>query len=152
MRKYRFSSKAPDPRVLCVSYRDIAPVISRCVQYEFEDLIGAMDAVDVIAPAGMTAPEDADTPVQNGIRTLQRLAVKTFRRLKVKLEGMLPVTGLRRLPSGLSRNYEMLFVNIEPAGDLYNLGPARCGARRPASRCASSRNSTPRTCLRWAAF
>ena len=52
MRKYRFSSKAPDPRVLCVSYRDIAPVISRCVQYEFEDLIGAMDAVDVVAPAG----------------------------------------------------------------------------------------------------
>jgi hypothetical protein len=51
MRKYRFSSKAPDPRVLCVSNRDIAPVISRCWRYEFEDLLSAMDAVDVIAPA-----------------------------------------------------------------------------------------------------
>ena len=124
MRKCRLSSTAPDPRVLCVSYRDIAPVISRCGQYEFEDLIAAMDAVDVVVPSGMIAPEDADTPVQAGILTLQRLAAKTFRRLKVKLEGMLPVTGLRwRLPSDLSRNYEMLLVNCEAPGDLYNLAP-----------------------------
>jgi hypothetical protein len=108
MRKYRFSSKVPDPRVLCVSYRDIAPVPSRCIRYELEDLICAMDAVDVIA--------DAHTPVQVGIRKLQRL--------EVKLEGMLPVTGLRRLPAGLSRNYELLLVSIESAADLYNLGPS----------------------------
>jgi hypothetical protein len=123
MKRYRFSSTAPDPRVLCVSYRDIAPVISRCLMYEFEDLIAAWDAVDVVAPAGLTAPEDADTPVQAGILTLQRLAVKTLSRLKVKLEGMLPVTGLRRLPPSISRNYEMLFVSCEAPGDLYNLPP-----------------------------
>jgi Glycosyl transferases group 1 len=123
MRKYRFSSKAPDPRVLCVSNRDIAPVISRCWQYEYEDLIGAMDAVDVIAPADTPAPADAVAPVQNGIRTLRRLAAKIFRRVALKLEGMLPVTGLRRLPFGLARNYELLFVNAETAVDLYDLGP-----------------------------
>ena len=153
MRKYRFSSKAPDPRVLCVSNRDIAPVISRCLRYEFEDLIAAMDAVDVIAPADTPDPEDADTPVQNGIRTLRRLAAKTLRRLTVKLEGMLPITGLRRLPAGLSRNYELLFVSTESARrPVQPRVHARCGARRPASRCATSRNSMPRTCLGWAAF
>ena len=131
MRKWRFSSKAPDPRVLCVSYRDIALVISRCGQYEFEDLIATMDAVDVIAPADLIVPEDADTPVQVGILTLQRLAVKTFRRLKVKLEGTLPY-GWRWLPSGLSHNYEMLLVNCEAPGDLYDLAP--CAMWRSKAR------------------
>src|SRR6476620_3966166 len=53
MRNYQFSSTAPDARVLCVSYRGIAPVISRCTQYVFEDLIGTMDAVYVVAPVGL---------------------------------------------------------------------------------------------------
>jgi hypothetical protein len=123
MRKYRFSSKAPEPRVLCVSNRDIAPVISRCLRYEFEDLIAAMDAVDVIAPADSPDPADADSPVQNAIRTLWRLAAKTLRHLSVKLEGTRPLTGLRRLPPGVARNYDMLFVNTQSAGDLYNLAP-----------------------------
>ena len=73
--------------------------------------------------------------MQNGIRTLQRLAVKTLSRLRVKLEGMLPVTGLRRLPSSLSRNYEMLFVSVEAPGDLYNLGP--CAMWRSTARVSS---------------
>jgi hypothetical protein len=132
MRKYRFSSKAPDPRVLCVSIRDIAPVISRCLRYEFEDLIGAMDAVDVIAPADSPDPEDADTPVQNAIRTLWRLAAKTLRRLSVKLEGMLPLTGLRRLPSGLAHNYELIVVSTQSPLDLYNIGP--CAMWRSTAR------------------
>jgi hypothetical protein len=29
--------------------------------FEFEDLIGSIDAVDVIAPLELTAPEEADT-------------------------------------------------------------------------------------------
>lgn len=123
MRRYRFSSKAPDPRVLCLSYRDVALVVSRCSQYEFEDCVGDLDAVDVVAPAGLIAPEDADTAFQAGLLTLQRLAVKMLRRLKLKLEGTLPVTGLRRLPPGISRDYEMLFVSVEAPGDLYNLAP-----------------------------
>lgn len=132
MRKYRFSSKAPDPRVLCVSNRDIAPVISRCLRYEFEDLIAVMDAVDVIAPADTPDPADADTSVQNAFRTLWRLAAKTHRRLSVKLEGMLPITGLRRLPAGLTRNYELLFVSTQSALELYNLSP--CAMWRSTAR------------------
>ena len=132
MRKHRFSSKAPDPRILCVSNRDIAPVISRCLRYEFEDLIGAMDAVDVIAPADTPDPAHADTSVQNAIRTLWRLAAKLLRRLSAKLEGMLPLTGLRRLPSGLARNYELLFVSTQSAVDLYNVGP--CAMWRSTAR------------------
>lgn len=132
MRKYRFSSKAPDARVLCVSIRDIAPVISRCTHYELEDLIGAIDAVDVIAPGELTAPEAADTAMQKGVLTLQRLAAKTARRLKVQVEGMAPVAGLRRLPPGVKPNYEMLFVSTEAPGDLYDLAP--CAMWRSAAR------------------
>jgi hypothetical protein len=132
LRKYRFSSKANDPRVLVVSNRDIAPVISRCLRYEFEDLVGAMDAVDVIAPADTPAPGDAVTPVQKGIRILRRLAAKASRRLAVKLEAMLPITGLRRLPSGLASNYELLFVSTESVLDLYNIGP--CSMWRSRAR------------------
>ncbi|OBA96616.1 hypothetical protein A5662_17565 [Mycobacteriaceae bacterium 1482268.1] len=123
MRKYRFSSKARNPRVLCVSYRDVAPVISRCAQYEFEDLIAELDAVDVVAPEGLVAPEDADTPVQAGILTLNRLAVKALRRLKLRIEAALPFTGRRRVPPGVDHSYEMLLVNCEAPGDLYNLAP-----------------------------
>ena len=67
MRKFRFSSNVSDPRVLCVSNREFAPVISRCLRYEFEDLIGAMDAVDVIAPADTPDPDNAHNAVQKGI-------------------------------------------------------------------------------------
>jgi hypothetical protein len=131
MTKYRSSSKAPDPRVLCVSTRDIAPVISRCWRYEFEDLIGSIDAVDVIAPADTPDPDDANSAVQNGIRTVWRLSAKVFRRLSVKLEGMLPLAGLRRLPSGLE-HYELLYVSAQSALDLYNLG--RCAMWRSTAR------------------
>ena len=124
MRSYQFSSKAPDPRVLCVSNRDIAPVVSRCSQYEFEDLIGAIDAVDVIAPSDTPAPTAGVTPVQKGVRTLWRLAAKALRRLALNLEVMLPVTGRRPLPSDLADDYELLFVYTETALDLYNLGPS----------------------------
>jgi hypothetical protein len=92
--------------------------------YEFEDLIGALDAVDVVAPADVVALADAKTPVQKGIRTLKWLAVKVFQRLAGTLEGILPVTALRRLPSDLLHNYEMLFVCTETATDLYALGPS----------------------------
>jgi Glycosyl transferases group 1 len=120
---YRFSASAPDPRVLCVSTRDIAPVLSRCLRYEFEDLIGAMDAVDVIAPADTPDPDDADTPMQNATRTLRRLAAKIRRRLSVKLESTLPFTRMRPLPSGVAHDYELLFVSIQSPTDLFTLGP-----------------------------
>ncbi len=132
MRKYRFALKAPDARVLCVSNRDIAPVVSRSGLYEFEDLIGAMDAVDLIAPEATPDPADAGSPVQNVICTVQRLGAKAFRRLSVKLEGVVPLTGLRRLPSGVARNYELLFVSSQSPADLYHVGP--CAMWRSTAR------------------
>jgi hypothetical protein len=123
MRTWRFSSTTPDARVLCVSYRDVAPVISRCGQYEFEDLIADVDAVDVVVPSGLSAPEDADTPVGAAILTLQRLWVKTFRRFRVKLEAKFPATGRRRRPPGVTRDYDMVLVNCEAPGDLYDMAP-----------------------------
>jgi Glycosyl transferases group 1 len=122
MRKYRFSSKSSSPRVLCISQRDIRPVISRCLRFEFEDLIGDMDAVDVIAPGDTPAPANAASAVQWGVRTLRRLAAKALRRLALKLEGMVPVTGLRRFPPGLASSYELLFVVIETVFDLSDIG------------------------------
>lgn len=41
---------SPEPRVLLFSPRNLAPVISRCCSYEFEDAIRGMDAVDLAAP------------------------------------------------------------------------------------------------------
>jgi Glycosyl transferases group 1 len=134
MRRYRFSSKASNPRVLCVSNRDVAPLISRCGQYEFEDLIASLDAVDVIAPAEASA--DAVTPVRTGLRTIQGLATKILQRLAAKLEATFPVTGLRPLPPGVARNYELLFVGTETVLDLYNLGPCEMWhSRARASVC-----------------
>ncbi len=132
MRKYRFSTKASDPRVLCVSIRDISPIISRCIQFELEDLIASIDAVDVIAPGELTAPQDAGTATQKGVLTLQRLAAKALRRLKVKAEGVVPAAGRRRLPPGVTPDYEMLFVSVEAPGDLYDLAP--CAMWRSAAR------------------
>lgn len=123
MRTYRFSSKAADPRVLCISNRDIAPVISRCIRYEFEDLAAALDAVDVVAPADTPAPTEGVTAMQKGLRTLWRLWAKAERRLALKLEAAVPSTGRRPLPAGLAAEYELLFVSAESALDLYNLGP-----------------------------
>jgi hypothetical protein len=39
-----------EPRVLLFSPRNLAPVISRCFSYEFEDAIRAMDRVELVAP------------------------------------------------------------------------------------------------------
>src|SRR5262245_20075585 len=101
MRKYRFSWNAPDPRVLCVSCRGVAPVISRCLRYEFEDLVGAIDSADVVAPEQV------------------RFQMPRVNRIAVKLEGLAPVTGLRRRPSGLANEYELVFVTVQNLADLY---------------------------------
>jgi len=39
------------PRILMLSQRNLAPVISRCTSYELEDVVCAVDAVDFVAPA-----------------------------------------------------------------------------------------------------
>lgn len=131
MRTYRFAMKAPDARVLIVSNRDIAPVVSRSGLYEFEDLVGAIDAVDLIAPQETPDPADAGSPARHVVRTLQRLGAKAFRRLSVNLEGKFPLV-LRRPPFGVAKNYEILFVSNQSASDLYNVGP--CSMWRSRAR------------------
>ncbi|OKH71755.1 hypothetical protein EB74_24745 [Mycobacterium sp. SWH-M5] len=136
MRRYRFAEKSPVARVLCISNRDIAPVVSRSGLYEFEDLIGAIDTVDLIAPQDTPDPADARSPLGHVTRTLQRLGAKAFRRFSVVLEGKLPTAGLRRLPAGIRRDYEILFVSNQSANDLYNIGPcARWRSRARVSMC-----------------
>jgi len=41
-----------EPRILLLSQRGMAPVISRCCSYEFEDVIRAVDSVDLVVNAG----------------------------------------------------------------------------------------------------
>jgi hypothetical protein len=135
MREYRLSSEAPDARVLCVSVRDIDPVMSRCTQFEFEDVVSAIDAVDVIAPADLTAPEDGNTAVEKVVLTLQRLAAKIYRRLKVKAEAIAPVAGRRRLPTGVKPNYDLLFISVEAPEDLYDIAP--CAMWRSAAHVSA---------------
>ena len=106
-----------------MSIRDISPIISRCIQFELEDMIGSIDAADVIAPGELIAPEEVNTPVRKGVLTLQRLGADVLRRLKVEVEGVAPVAGQRRLPPGVRPDYDMLFVSVEAPGDLYDLAP-----------------------------
>ena len=131
MRTYRFDMKTPDARVLIVSNRDIAPVVSRSGLYEFEDLVGAMDAIDLIAPQETPDPADARSPVGHVGRTLQRLGAKAFRRLSVTLEESAPLS-VRRPPSGVAHDYEILFVSNQSASELYNVGP--CAMWRSRAR------------------
>jgi hypothetical protein len=118
MREYRFTSRSPQARVLCVSNREIAPVISRCIRYEFEDLVGDMDAVDVIAPV------NAHDSKPKFVRTVWRLSAKAFRRLLIKFDGIVPITRLWPVPPGVSHDYELVVVSAETAQDLYDIGPS----------------------------
>lgn len=122
MSTFRVSTRAADPRVLCVSHRDIAPVISRCGIYEFEDVVSAIDDVDVVAPAGAPDPAEAGGSVRKAVRTFQRLGVRAVHRLQVRLELTAPCGGRRRLPPDVRRGYEMLFVSAQSPLDLYNIG------------------------------
>lgn len=122
MSGFRVSTRAANPRVLCLSHRDIAPVISRCGMYEFEDVVSAIDAVDVIAPADAPDPADAGGSARNAVRTFHRLGVKAVRRMEVKLETAIPNGGRRRPPTDIGDGYELLFVSAQSPLDIYNLG------------------------------
>ncbi|WP_235624154.1 glycosyltransferase family 1 protein [Mycolicibacterium goodii] len=116
------STRAANARVLCLSHRDIAPVISRCGMYEFEDVVGAIDAVDIVAPADAPDPAEADGSVHSAVRTFARLGVKAGRRMQVKLEGATGRGGRRRRPADIGGDYELLFVSAQSPLDIYNLG------------------------------
>jgi Glycosyl transferases group 1 len=99
------SFDATAPRILCVSHRSFDPMISRCLRFEFEDLIASLDSVDIIAPDEM--------PIRS-----HRLRAATAR-----LERSMPVVG--RLTSAIrpARHYQMLYVGLQTLADLYTFAP-----------------------------
>src|SRR4051812_44399380 len=105
MKRYQFVSRSQDARVLCVSTRAFAPVIARCLRYEFEDVACAVDAVDVIAPADALRSVDGGSALQAGLRDLRRVAAKTLCRAELIVEGAFPFAVRRRLPEEVSRDY-----------------------------------------------
>ncbi len=91
-------SQAP-ARVLILSDREVAPAISRCATYEFEDVASAVDTVDLL-PLGAHAG-----------RVIRRI------------EGLVP--GLFRKPSKPDRAepYDLLFVSLHSLPELARLHP-----------------------------
>lgn len=86
-------------RVLILSDREIAPTISRCGTYEFEDVACAVDAVDVL-PLGAAAGRLE--------RRIEKLAPALFRT---------PERFARREP------YDLLFLSIHSLPELARLHP-----------------------------
>ncbi len=99
-----------EPRVLLLSQRGWAPVISRCCSFELEDVIRAVDKVDLVAP---TYRHDA-------FELLSRAVNKAGRRTAA-LAGVNP--GLR--PLRVSRDYELFFAVFQFATDALALNALR---------------------------
>ncbi len=89
----------PSARVLILSDREIAPTISRCGTYEFEDVACAVDAVEVL-PLGASAGRVS--------RRIERFAPALFQ---------IPDRFAGRGP------YDLLFLSIHSLPDLARLHP-----------------------------
>ena len=87
------------PRALILSDREVAPTISRCGTYEFEDVAASVDAVDVL-PLGEHAG-----------------------RLARRIEKLLPAAF--RTPARFARAepYDLLFVSVHSLPELARLHP-----------------------------
>lgn len=92
----------PDARVLLLSRRGLDPVISRCCPYEFEDVICAVDRVDLLVP----------TYRRRSYFILDRALNKLGRRAAA-LGGVNP--GIRA--PRLTRDYELFFAVFQFATD-----------------------------------
>lgn len=97
-------------RILLLSQRGLAPVISRCCSYEFEDIICSVDAADLVAP----------TYRLNSFEHLSRAVNKAGRRAAV-LRGINP--GIR--PIRVTRDYRLFFAVFQFATDLPSLNALR---------------------------
>jgi hypothetical protein len=94
-----------EPRVLLFSPRNLAPVISRCVSYEFEDAIRAMDAVEQIAPEPALHAAAFDF--------INRAVNKVGRGARL-VSGLNPGVS----PVSVGRRYQLFFVVCQFATDL----------------------------------
>lgn len=91
-----------DARVLLLSRRGLDPVISRCCPYEFEDVIGTVDQVDLLVPA-----------YRRRSYFILDLAVNKLGRKAAALGGVNPGIRAQRL----SQNYELFFAVFQFATD-----------------------------------
>jgi hypothetical protein len=98
------------PRLLLLSQRGLAPHISRCCSYEFEDLIQSVDAADLIAPLYRL----------DGFELLGRAVNKLGRRAGL-LKGINP--GIR--PVRVERHYQLFFAVFQFATDAISLNALR---------------------------
>ena len=92
----------PDARVLLLSRRGLDPVISRCCPYEFEDVISAVDQVDLLVPV-----------YRRRSYFILDLAVNKLGRKASVLRGVNPGIRAQRL----SRDYELFFAVFQFATD-----------------------------------
>jgi len=94
-----------EPRVLLFSPRNLAPVISRCFSYEFEDVIRAMDSVELCAPEPALGDAWFDF--------VSRAVNKIGRRARV-LSGINPGVRSRKVAG----RYQLFFAVCQFATDL----------------------------------
>jgi hypothetical protein len=98
------------PRLLLLSQRGLAPHVSRCCSYEFEDLIRSVDAADLIAPHYR----------QDAFELLSRAVNKLGRRIGL-LKGINP--GIR--PVRVEHDYQLFFAVFQFATDALSLNALR---------------------------
>jgi hypothetical protein len=103
---------SPTPRVLLFSPRRLAPLISRCFSYEFEDVVRSMDSTELIAP---------DSVLGAGTFDIVSRAVNRIGRGTSMVRGINP--GVRAIE--VSRRYQLFFVVCQVATDLAWLNAAR---------------------------
>src|SRR5262245_9756130 len=98
---------APDSRILCISNRLIEPVISRCLRYEFEDVIAGVDRIDL---AGPVRPRIRSTRLRRAVGWLD---------------------GRVNKGRGGPKKYDLLFFGMQMLSDLHPLVP--WGASKPGA-------------------
>jgi glycosyltransferase involved in cell wall biosynthesis len=88
--------------VLLLSHRNVHPAVSRCMTYEFEDLIGEVDAAD------LASVNPAPWP-----------------RSLLRLERLLPAAFARFAPSAPvpARRYDLLYLSLHTPSDLARVQP-----------------------------
>lgn len=95
---------AGEPRTLILSMRRLAPLISRCLRYEFEDLVWSLGDAEIIAP-------DRDG----------RAAWRGWSRLDAAWPGASRLISRAGPPRG--QKYDLLFVACQDLSDLRALAP-----------------------------
>lgn len=101
-----YVQRSAEARVAIVSFRRLFPLMSRSGLFQFEDLIAQIDAVDIVAQNASMAE-----PIWR--QRMSRAAL---------MLGAPTVPSLRAPVPHLDKEYDLLFVACESAGDLVELG------------------------------